>query len=274
MPIDENILVVSFPETDGPSSPKASSIAGEYTRTEPGCFRKEGGGKISFLGGYWYIGDRLGQQVAWVEGGANTVPETDWQTRGDGIFGSWENIPIVVAQKFIDVPETALAKVESMVGCSSGCGECWASLKEKIPHEHRQTVERYQQDFQEKHLTIVREQAVRHSQSARDKFDEYGPVVKQKSREAYTACYDFWTHPDTVDAMKKAVKTTADALKYCIAGCLAMTAGLVDQAVGSAKVEVTENDQAMDASYIKLDSVSPVLVEPATLPPQESNATS
>jgi len=294
MPIDEKSLVVSFSGNEEDPPLKVTEITGEYKRTEPGCFRKEGGGKINFFGGYWYIVDRLGQQVAWVEGGAKTIPPANWQTRGEGIFCSWEDIPVAVTFKFIDAPESALAKAE--VGCAEAWGQCWEGLKDKIPHEHKQTVEAYEAkalehrasfsakagehmgvvtDLHGKHWPGVKDQASQHFGTAKDKYDEYAPVVKAKSKEAYGACYDFWTHPDTVDTMKKMRDATMEAVKYCFAGCAAITAGLVDQAIGKTKVEVTDNDQAMDASYIKVDSGTPVMVEhvePAIMQPRESDA--
>lgn len=284
MPFDEKIFVVSYSGDEASPPPKVTLIQGQYMRTEPGCFRKEGGGKIHFLSGYWYMLDKLGQQVAWIEGGAKTVPETNWQTRGDGIFGSWEEVPVRVQHKLIDAPAASL--VGKGPGCSEACDQCWIALKDKIPHEHRQTVEAYEaKAFEHKEnakAKVTEKYATaapilnQHADTAKQAFNEYAPVAKEKGKEAYTACYDFITHPDTQEKMGTMLRATGDALKSCLAGCLAVTAGLVDQAIGNVdeqpvpttRVAVVDNDQAMDASYVKLDSGTPVMVDPSHLPPR------
>lgn len=288
MPIDDKVLVVTYSGNDEHPDAKVKSVVGEYVRTEPGCYRKEGGGKVHFLGGYWYIVDRLGQQVAWVEGGSKTIPEADWQTRGSGIFQSWEDIPISVANKVIEASVRTGAK--GPVGCSNACSQMWNEMKEKLPEEHKETLATYEakalehhagakarlgvhyataQELHDKHLSAYTGKAMEHTATFREKYNEVAPVVKQKCGEGYSACYEWWTHPATVEAIKKAGDATLNALKFCLAGCLTMTASLLDQAAGNSPQEtrptpalsVIENEQAMDASYVKLDSASPVLVE-------------
>lgn len=292
--VDEKILVVSYApsgETVEDEPAKVTTVIGEYIRTEPGCFRKEGGGKINFKNGYWTICDRLGQTITWVEGGIKKVPQKNWQTRGEGFLASVETsfgmssaepMAIFVDNKMIEIPEPEpVAKVEG-TGCSEGCAYYWAELKEKIPHEHRQRLETYEaqaivhRDSLSARVSVhhqnFREKASEHAQTAKETYDEYTPVVKRKGQEAYTACFEFWTHPDTQDTMKKAVSTTVDCFKFAVAGCLAVTAGFIDQIVGNTPTPaatdapatafpVVDNDQAMDASYIKLDSGSPVIVD-------------
>merc|ERR1719263_731286 len=91
-------------------------------------------------------------------------------------------------------------------------------MKDKIPHEHRPTVEAYEAKALQHRNSF--------SSKANEALSEYAPVVKEKGKEAYTACFEFWTHPDTQDAMKKMAATSTDAVKYCLAGCLAVVAGL------------------------------------------------
>lgn len=265
------------------------AITGQYKRSGPGCFRKEGSGKIYFDDGCWYISDRLGQQVAYVSGELARVPKTGWQTKGEGFFGSWEDLPITV--EFRQLPQaqpSILATVQSEVGCSSMCQK----MKEQLPDQHRQTLDGFEvrtlerkesfkatasshlasaKDLHAQHWPVMKEKALQHGQTAKDKFNEYHPVVKQKAQEGYTKCYDFWTHPDTVDKMKTTKNSCLDGVKWCLAGSVTMAASLVESACGksgpeAAEAPVSESDQAMEASYVKLDSTTPVLVE-TTLPP-------
>jgi len=265
---DDKVLIVSYCGNAVESVPeKVKTVIGEYIRTEPGCFRKDGGGKIHFTGGYWYIVDRLSQQVAWVQGTVKTVPASEWQTRGEGalaaaesIFGAGAvNLPITVEYKLV---QSEVAAINMGPGCSEAMAQCWAGFKDKVPHEHRHHVETVEAKAIEAKL-----KAHAHTQTAKEALDEYAPVVKQKGQEAYTACFEFWTHPDTQDAMKKMAATSTDAVKYCLAGCLAVVAGLLEQAFPheAARAPALDNGIAMDASYVKLDSGSPVLVEPSDL---------
>lgn len=240
MSIDEKTLVVSF-SGYGTAPEKVNRIKGEYIRTEPTCFRKEAGGKVYFSGGYWYILNKLGETVAWVEGGAVTVPRNDWQTRGEGsiIFSSREVIPITV-----DYKRSIGALMAKGPGCLEGCSAQMEGLKKNMPKDN-------------KTMEGVKARASAASGKASEMASQYAPVVKDKGKQAYTACFDFWTHPETVDTMKTFGLAAVDGVKYCAAGCLAVMAGLIDQAVEEFCTEkkelpASESDPAM--SYVKVDN--------------------
>jgi hypothetical protein len=178
--------------------PKVKAVLGLYKQTEPGCFRKDSGGKISLIEGYWYLYDRLGQQVAWVEGGATTVPLHGWRAH---LSEETVIFPIEVENQATDKAEEAsappavtqsAANLRQKEDAGTAWHRHWVQLKEQMLPEHRQTVE------------------------------EYEPIVKEKCQQAYNTCHEFWTHPDTQGNIKKGQATFMDCLAQCVAGIMAL----------------------------------------------------
>jgi len=308
---DDKVLIVSYSPTLGsdsagaPTPTQVISVTGEYTRTQPAdsapiCFRKEGGGEIYYDDGYWYISDRLKQQVAWVAAGEFVrpvvVPRNGWQGKGEGfLFASYEDLPIIVEFRQLP-PVSPKASMISMPELKCSCfAPVYEKAKDKLPQHHRQSLEGFEakaierkESFQAtasdqfenakglhaQHWPVIKDQALKHSATAKEKYNEYHPIVKEKAKEGYTKCYDFWTHPDTVDKMKTGGNTCFDGIKCVGATCWSLTASLAESVCGIKQQEqaprpqlpVSESDQAMD-DYVKLDSTTPVLVETPMLPP-------
>lgn len=230
-------IVVSYRGDDDPED-KVKSVIGDYKRTEASCFRKEGGGKMTYVGGMWYIYDRLGQQVAWVEGGVKTVPPQGWQTRGNSALDSAEDFPILAEEP----AATATASTSQAAAlfprsstkhenCWDAWNTCWEQLKEKLPHEHRQSVEIYEakaRDAHAEHWPTIKRKMSEHGDTAMRTVGEYAPTVAEKGKEGCAACHGFWTHPDTQESMKKGANAAAQGLMQCFAGVASFVASLME----------------------------------------------
>jgi hypothetical protein len=243
MSADDNTIVVTHVGKDLQVPPKVASILGEYKRTEPGCFRKEVsgkqvGGKLEFKDGYWYFKSNVGEKLAWAEGEVAKVPEAQWKSGEGGFFSKAADAQISVKAK-----PSLVAKMKTEgVGCSEFCSTKFQEVKAKLPDHHKKKIEDIQAKANEhketvkakanEHLPVLKEKAGQHLETAKALHNEYSPIAKQKAKEGYTACFDFWTHPDTVDTMKKGAATCGEGLKYCAAGCLAICAHSLDLIAG------------------------------------------
>lgn len=266
MPIDINTLLVRYTGV-GDASEEVKQLEGEYARTEPSCFRKQSGGKIHFTGGYWYLVDKLGSQAAWVEGGAMATPQTGWQTRG-GMFSSAEELNLSVEPKYVEPdPDPEVVPAEDKgPGCVEGLCDKYENWKATLHEPHKQKVEQLEAKMSQ------------HKNTAKDLHGKYYPIVKQKTKEGYGACYDFWTHEDTQAAIKSGLAAAVQCIKLTIGGCISLTVSAIDMAVGDSKKEggaasaaggspagVVENSQAMEASFVHVEPTN-LIAEPTTLP--------
>jgi hypothetical protein len=266
-----NTRIVSYVGTEPTPLGKIGDVLGTFTRTEPGCFRREGGGKLHFTGGMWYVCDRLSQQVAWAEGGLQTIPTDGWLMRGATMFSSYEDAQICVVQP------APSASSQQEVGCSEFCNHL---LHHTQAPEHQKETFRsaqaaalkrsatLQESFKDLHAT-----ASVHAGKAKVYYDETAPIVKQKAREhavvatqkaseGAAACHEFVTHPDTVHFFRALKTSCVDGMRGCLAGCLQCIAGCLDKIAADKETEVAKKAEAdAEEEYVKLD---PVQVEHGT----------
>jgi hypothetical protein len=280
MPADDNTIIVSHVGKDLQVPPKVASILGEYKRTEPGCFRKEVsgkqvGGKLEFKDGYWYFKSNVGEKLAWAEGVVAKVPEAAWKSNGEGrFFSSQEDAQISVKPK----PGMAAKLKSDGVGCSEFCSKKFQEVKAQLPDHHKKKIEDAQAKANEhvekvkakanEHIPVLKAQASQRLETAKGVVNEYHPVVKQKAKEGYTACFDFWTHPDTVNTMKTGAASTGEGLKFCAAGCLSICAHGLDLIAGKEKpAQETPATQVPGALQDK-EKEEFVMLEPTNVVPE------
>lgn len=253
---DGSIYVVSHVGKDLQDFQKVASILGEYIQTEATCYRKEVsgkpvGGKLEFQDGYWYLVDKVGTQVAWVESTSDKVPGDNWQMSGEGyVFNRTADAQLSVKLKASDTASGSLA-----VRLRAKANQHIDTLKAKAGA----------------HLPVLKEQANKHMDTAKQTYNDVAPVVKQKTKEGYDACYEFWTHPDTIDAMKTGAQKTGEGLMYCGATCLSCLSMGYDLLVGRKREQEAPSTQVASAlqedeegDFVKLEP-SGVVPEPVSL---------
>lgn len=271
MPAGGSIYVVSHVGKDLQVPAKVASILGEYIQTEPTCYRKEVsgkpvGGKLEFKDGYWYLVDKVGTKVAWVEGKFDNVPTDTWQTSGESyVFSRSADAQLSVKPK----TSVTAASGSKEIGCSEYCSKKFHETKAKLPDHHRKKVEDLQAKANQhidsmkakadEHLPVLKEQANKHLETAKQKYNDVAPVVKQKTKEGYNACYDFWTHPDTVAAMRIGAQKTGEGLMYVGATCLSFVATGLDLIAGSHRAQAQQEEEG---DFVKLESTG-VVPEPS-----------
>jgi hypothetical protein len=130
-------------------------------------------------------------------------------------------------------------------------------------------------DLHAQHWPVIKDKALQHSQSFKETVSEYHPVVKAKANEGYTKCHEFWTHPDTVDTMQKTGNGCLDGARFVAGSALLATVHFVEAICGLSSeqasvptIPASESDQAFEATYVKLESTQPVLVEASPKSPK------